>query len=250
MAGVGDFTVTLKRGVGEQQISTSVTVAAIQKEAKVALKNVDKVYTGASQTYAYEGNVTVHDELYQPIGNFVDSKLTRTNTARIDVGTQITAAKVTGAWAYQSETYGGKFTINDKEATVQPKGDSHIYGQTRTIPAPAFEASDDKAISLVQTASQTDDYNRLDVHDGYEILMAGAENMNDNVPSTSPTTMYSCKGCRGFLKVTEYTDVVFKSMTRVDLNDATVYGETPNVLDWTLENTIKSTRGSLASLRR
>ena len=242
VAGVGDFTVTLKRGVGEQQISTSVTVAAIQKEAKVALKNVDKVYTGASQTYAYEGNVTVHDELYQPIGNFVDSKLTRTNTARIDVGTQITTAKVTGAWAYQSETYGGKFTINDKEATVQPKGDSHIYGQTRTIPAPAFEASDDKAISLVQTASQTDDYNRLDVHDGYEILMAGAENMNYNVKYITDHND-SAKDAEDS-KVTEYTDVVFKSMTRVDLNDATVYGETPNVLDWTLENTIKSTRGS------
>ena len=31
------------------------------------------------------------------------------------------------------------------------------------------------------TASQTDDYNRLDVHDGYEILVAGTENMNYNV---------------------------------------------------------------------
>lgn len=237
VAGVGDFTVTLKRGVGEQQISTSVTVAAIQKEAKVALKNVDKVYTGASQTYAYEGNVTVHDELYQPIGNFVDSKLTRTNTARIDVGTQITTAKVTGAWAYQSETYGGKFTINDKEATVQPKGDSHIYGQTRTIPAPAFEASDDKAISLVQTASQTDAYNRLDVYDGYEILMAGTEDMNYNVKYITDQTAEDSA-------VTTYGGMKFTSKTTEELNDATVYGETPKVLNWTLERVIGTTRGT------
>lgn len=239
VAGVGDFTVTLKRGVGEQQISTSVTVAAIQKEAKVALKNVDKVYTGASQTYAYEGNVTVHDELYQPIGNFVDSKLTRTNTARIDVGTQITTAKVTGAWAYQSETYGGKFTINDKEATVEPKEDTHIYGQTRQI-----KGYDDLSNALINglTASQTDDYNRLDVHDGYEILVAGTENMNYNVKYKTDHND-SAKDAEDS-KVTEYTNVVFKSMTHVELNDATVYGETPNVLDWTLENTIESIRGS------
>lgn len=239
VAGVGDFTVTLKRGVGEQQISTSVTVAAIQKEAKVALKNVDKVYTGASQTYAYEGNVTVHDELYQPIGNFVDSKLTRTNTARIDVGTQITTAKVTGAWAYQSETYGGKYTINDKEATVEPKEDTHIYGQTRQI-----KGYDDLSNALINglTASQTDDYNRLDVHDGYEILVAGTENMNYNVKYKTDHND-SAKDAEDS-KVTEYTNVVFKSMTHVELNDATVYGETPNVLDWTLENTIESIRGS------
>lgn len=234
VAGVGDFTVTLKRGVGEQQISTSVTVAAIQKEAKVALKNVDKVYTGASQTYAYEGNVTVHDELYQPIGNFVDSKLTRTNTARIDVGTQITTAKVTGAWAYQSETYGGKFTINDKEATVEPKEDTHIYGQTRQI-----KGYDDLSNALINglTASQTDDYNRLDVHDGYEILVAGTENMNYNVKYVTDQTAKDSA-------VTTYGGVKFTSETTEYLNDATVYGETPNVLTWKLENTIESIRGS------
>lgn len=236
--GVGTFTVKLTRGTARQAITTEINVTAIQKEAKIALKNVDKVYNGASQTYAYEGNVTVHDELYQPIGNFVDSKLTRTNTARTDVGTQITTAKVTGAWAYQSETYGGKFTINDKDATVAPVADAHIYGTTRTIPSPAYTSTDSNAISNVLTASQTDAYNRLDVHDGYEILVAGAENMNYNVKYTTDETAEDSA-------VTTYQDVVFTSKTDKYLNDATIYGETPNVLDWTLVNVIGTTRDSV-----
>ena len=243
VTGVGEFIVTLTRGEGELQISTSVTVTAIQKEAKIALKNVDKVYNGALQTYAYEGNVTVHDELYQPIGNFVDSKLTRTNTARTDVGTQITTAKVTGAWAYQSETYGGKFTINDKDATVAPVADAHIYGTTRTIPSPAYTSTDSNAISNVLTASQTDAYNRLDVHDGYEILVAGAENMNYNIKYTTDHND-TAKNAEDSA-VTTYQDVVFTSKTDKYLNDATIYGETPNVLDWTLVNVIGTTRDSV-----
>lgn len=243
VTGVGEFIVTLTRGEGELQISTSVTVTAIQKEAKIALKNVDKVYNGASQTYAYEGNVTVHDELYQPIGNFVDSKLTRTNTARTDVGTQITTAKVTGAWAYQSETYGGKFTINDKEASVAPVADAHIYGTTRTILSPAYTSTEAAAISNVLTASQTDAYNRLDVHDGYEILVAGTEDMNYNVKYTTDHND-TAKNAEDSA-VTTYQDVVFTSKTDKYLNDATIYGETPNVLDWTLVNVIGTTRDSV-----
>lgn len=243
VTGVGEFIVTLTRGEGELQISTSVTVTAIQKEAKIALKNVDKVYNGASQTYAYEGNVTVHDELYQPIGNFVDSKLTRTNTARINVGTQITTAKVTGAWAYQSETYGGKFTINDKDATVAPVADAHIYGTTRTILSPAYTSTDSNAISNVLTASRTDAYNRLDVHDGYEILVAGTEDMNYNVKYTTDHND-TAKNAEDSA-VTTYQDVVFTSKTDKYLNDATIYGETPNVLDWTLVNVIGTTRDSV-----
>lgn len=241
--GVGDFTVTLKRGVGEQQISTSVTVAAIQKEAKIALKNVDKVYTGASQTYDYTDNVTVHDELYRALPYFDATKVTRTNTARINVGTQITTAKVTGAWAYQSETYGGKFTINDKDATVAPVADAHIYGTTRTILSPAYTSTEAAAISNVLTASQTDAYNRLDVHDGYEILVAGTEDMNYNVKYTTDHND-TAKNAEDSA-VTTYQDVVFTSKTDKYLNDATIYGETPNVLDWTLVNVIGTTRDSV-----
>ena len=241
--GVGEFTVTLKRGVGEQQISTSVTVTAIQKEAKIALKNVDKVYTGASQTYAYEGNVTVHDELYQALPYFDATKVTRTNTDRIDVGTQITTAKVTGAWAYQSETYGGKFTINDKEATVAPVAQSTVYGTLETFDTTPTYKVDGKAGSVnpvtgVNVASQTDAYNRLDVHDGYEILVAGTENMNYNVKYTTDETAEDSA-------VTTYGGETFTSKTTKELNDATVYGETPNVLDWTLVNVIGTTRDSV-----
>ena len=241
--GVGTFTVKLTRGTARQAITTEITVTAIQKEAKIALKNVDKVYTGASQTYAYEGNVTVHDELYQPIGNFVDSKLTRTNTARTDVGTQITTAKVTGAWAYQSETYGGKFTINDKEASVAPGEQSTVYGTPETFDTnPKYTVTNEvnsvAAVSGVNVASQTDAYNRLDVHDGYEILVAGTENMNYNVKYTTDETAEDSA-------VTTYQDVVFTSKTDKYLNDATIYGETPNVLDWTLVNVIGTTRDSV-----
>ena len=239
--GVGIFTVKLTRGTARQAITTEITVTAIQKEAKIALKNVDKVYTGASQTYDYTGNVTVHDELYHPIGNFVDSKLTRTNTARIDVGTQVTTAKVDGAWAYQSETYGGKFTINDKEATVAPVADAHIYGTTRTIPSPAYTSTDSNAISNVLTASQTDAYNRLDVHDGYEILVAGTENMNYNVKYTTDETAEDSA-------VTTYGGMKLYSTTtkaKNELNDATVYGEQANDLDWILDAVKSTTRDSV-----
>ncbi len=239
--GVGEFTVTLKRGVGEQQISTSVTVTAIQKEAKIALKNVDKVYTGASQTYDYTDNVTVHDELYRALPYFDATKVTRTNTARINVGTQITTAKVTGAWAYQSETYGGKFTINDKDATVAPVADAHIYGTTRTIPSPAYTSTDSNAISNVLTASQTDAYNRLDVHDGYEILVAGTEDMNYNVKYTTDETAEDSA-------VTTYDGMKLYSTTtkaKNELNDATVYGEQANDLDWILDAVKSTTRDSV-----
>ena len=241
--GVGEFTVTLKRGVGEQQIKTEINVTAIQKEAKIALKNVDKVYTGASQTYDYTGNVTVHDELYQALPYFDATKVTRTNTDRIDVGTQITTAKVTGAWAYQSETYGGKFTINDKEATVAPVAQSTVYGTLETFDTTPTYKVDGKAGSVdpvtgVNVASQTDAYNRLDVHDGYEILVAGAEDMNYNVKYTTDETAEDSA-------VTTYQDVVFTSKTDKYLNDATIYGETPNVLDWTLVNVIGATRDSV-----
>lgn len=230
--GVGTFEVTLKRGEGEQAISTTVTVTAIQKEVQIALKEVDKVYNGSEQGYEMS-NITVHDELYRTLANF-EGKLTTNGLKRTNIGTQIPTAKVTGAWSSQSETYGGQFTINDKEATVAPKEDTHIYGQTRQI-----KGYDDLSNALINglTASQTDDYNRLDVHDGYEILVAGTENMNYNVKYVTDQTAKDSA-------VTTYGGVKFTSETTEYLNDATVYGETPNVLDWTLENTIKSTRGS------
>lgn len=228
--GVGTFEVTLKRGEGEQAISTTVTVTAIKKELGVHLLDQDKVYTGSNQDYT--GTVTVYDELYRKVA--VNPAMQ--NVGRTEIGTQLPSGQVPAAETYyQSLIYRGKYTINDKEATVEPQGDTHIYGENRKTKG--FDVSDPAAISNVQTASQTDDYNRLDVHAGYEILVAGTEDINYNVKyTTDPTAQDS--------KVTTYGGVKFTSETSKYLNDATVYGETPNVLDWTLEYTIESTRGS------
>lgn len=246
--GVGTFTVKLTRGTARQAITTEINVTAIQKEAKIALKNVDKVYTGASQTYAYEGNVTVHDELYQALPYFDASKVTRTNTTRTDVGTQITTAKVTGALAYQSETYGGKFTINDKEATVAPVAQSTVYGTLETFDTTPTYKVDGRAGSVdpvtgVNVASQTDAYNRLDVHDGYEILVTGTENMNYNVKYTTDHND-TAKNAEDSA-VTTYGDMKLYSTTTKDkneLNDATIYGEQANDLGWILDAVKSTTR--------
>lgn len=228
--GVGTFEVTLKRGEGEQAISTTVTVTAIKKELGVHLPDQDKVYTGSPQSYMT--TITVYDELYRKLTG-IDP--TMQNVSRTNIGTQLPSGQVPVAETYyQSLIYRGKYTINDKEATVAPKEDTHIYGQTRQI-----KGYDDLSNALINglTASQTDDYNRLDVHDGYEILVAGTENMNYNVKYVTDQTAKDSA-------VTTYGGVKFTSETTEYLNDATVYGETPNVLDWTLEKTIKSTRGS------
>lgn len=244
--GVGTFTVKLTRGTARQAITTEITVTAIQKEAKIALKNVDKVYNGASQTYTYTDNVTVHNELYQALPYFDATKVTRTNTDRIDVGTQITTAKVTGAWAYQSETYGGKFTINDKDATVAPCAQSTVYGTLEAFDTnPKYTVTNEvnsvAAVSGVNVASQTDAYNRLDVHDGYEILVAGTEDMNYNVKYTTDETAEDSA-------VTTYDGMKLYSTTtkaKNELNDATVYGEQANDLDWILDAVKSTTRDSV-----
>ncbi len=251
VTGVGEFIVTLTRGEGELQIKTEINVTAIQKEAKIALKNVDKVYTGASQTYDYTGNVTVHDELYRALPYFDASKVTRTSTDRTNVGTQITTAKVTGAWAYQSETYGGKFTINDKDATVAPCAQSTVYGTLEAFDTnPKYTVTNEvnsvAAVSGVNVASQTDAYNRLDVHDGYEILVAGAENMNYNVKYTTDHSV-AAKDAPDSAVMTYDGMKLYSTTTKAknELNDATVYGEQANDLDWILDAVKSTTRDSV-----
>ena len=227
--GVGTFEVTLKRGEDEQAISTTATVTAFKKELGVHLLDQDKVYNGSNRDYT--GTVTVYDELYKTVAVTPD----KGNLGRTNIGTQLPSGQVPAAEKYyQSLIYRGKYTINDKEATVAPKEDTHIYGEYRKTKG--FDVSDPAAISDVQTASQTDEYNRLDVHDGYEILVAGTENMNYNVKYVTDQTAKDSA-------VTTYGGVKFTSETTEYLNDATVYGETPNALDWTLEKTIKSSRG-------
>ncbi len=248
VTGVGDFTVKLTRGATEdgkteQTISTEVEVTAIKKEVQIALTNVDKVYNSSEQEYA-KSNITVHDELYRALGNF-DGKVTLDQTKRTNIGTQITTAQVTGAWSSQSRVYGGQFTINDKEVTVTPTADSLTYGENRTANTPTAKDKAGANVALGSvftagpaTAALTDGYNRLDTH-GYEILVAGTEDMNYNVKYATDSATVS-----GTPKstVTAFDGVKFTSKTTAYLNDATVYGETPNALDWTLDNAIASTR--------
>lgn len=242
--GVGTFKVTLKRGEGEQAISTTVTVTASKKELGVHLLDQDKVYTGSNQDYT--GTVTVYDELYKTVAVTPD----KGNLGRTNIGTQLPSGQIPAAETYyQSETYGGQFTINDKEATVAPGAQTTVYGTLETFEDEKWtvtgKAGSVEPVSGLNVASQTDVYNRLDVHDGYEILVAGTENMNYNVKYKTDHND-SAKDAEDS-KVTTYGGVKFtsetKSKTTAYLNDATVYGETPNVLDWTLEYTIESTRG-------
>lgn len=242
VAGVGEFTVTLKRGVGEQQIKTELTVTALKKEVKVHVTDQDKVYSGSAQTYS--GEVKAYDELYATVNA---ATTTPANNTRTDIGTQITTSRIaTGSEKYQSLVYGGQFTINDKEATVAPVADAHIYGTTRTIPSPAYTSTDSNAISNVLTASQTDAYNRLDVHDGYEILVAGTENMNYNVKYTTDHNDTAKNADDS--AVTTYGGMKLYSTTtkaKNELNDATVYGEQANDLDWILDAVKSTTRDSV-----
>ncbi len=249
---IGTFTVKLTRGEGEQKIETSVTVTAIRKEAKIALKEVDKVYNGNAQTYDF-ANITVHDDLYREITPFGEGKLNRTKLSRKDIGTQIPTATVntstTGSWYYQSETYGGQFTINDKEATVAPGAQSTVYGTLETFDENPTWTVDGAVGSVapvnnVKVASQTDVYDRLDVYDGYEILVAGTEDINYNVKyTTDQNAPDSAVTTYGGMKLYSTTTKA-KAETPSELNDATVYGEQANALDWILDAVKSTTRGT------
>ena len=242
VTGVGEFTVTLKRGEGEQQIETKLTVTALKKEVKVHVADQDKVYSGSAQTYS--GEVKAYDELYATV---IAATTTPANKTRTDIGTQITTSRIApGSEKYQSLVYGGKFTINDKDATVAPCAQSTVYGTLEAFDTnPKYTVTNEvnsvAAVSGVNVASQTDAYNRLDVHDGYEILVAGTENMNYNVKYTTDETAEDSA-------VTTYGGMKLYSTTtkaKNELNDATVYGEQANDLDWILDAVKSTTRDSV-----
>lgn len=237
--GVGTFTVKLTRGTARQAITTEITVTALKKEVKVHVADQDKVYSGSAQTYS--GEVKAYDELYATVNA---ATTTPANKTRTDIGTQITTSRIaTGSEKYQSLVYGGKFTINDKDATVAPVAQSTVYGTLETFDTTPTYKVDGNAGSVdpvtgVNVASQTDAYNRLDVHDGYEILVAGAENMNYNVKYTTDETAEDSA-------VTTYDGMKLYSTTtkaKNELNDATVYGEQANDLDWILDAVKSTTR--------
>ena len=194
----------------------------------------------------------MHDDLYREITPFGEGKLDRTKLSRKNIGTQIPTATVntstTGSWYYQSETYGGQFTINDKEATVAPGAQSTVYGTTEKYEDEKWtvtgEANGVKAVDNVNVASQTDVYDRLDVHDGYEILVAGTEDINYNVKyTTDQNAPDSAVTTYGGMKLYSTTTKA-KAETPSELNDATVYGEQANALDWILDAVKSTTRDS------
>lgn len=241
--GVGEFTVTLSRGEGTTTITTSRRFKSIQEEVQVVVGEDDNVYTGSSQTYD-DSLINVYDMNWFEVEFKTDLltaiKAQLANNTRTNIGTQLVDATGRVLKLYQYRTYRGQFSIHDLDILVSPVGDTHIYGQTRTVPNPAYtldKTGHDSAVVNVKTASQTDDYNRLDV-DGYEILVAGGENINYNVKyltySTAPKSV-----------VEQYTDVKLystttkaKNLAAFELNDATVYGDAANVLDWILKDQI------------
>lgn len=178
ITGVGEVVVTLTRGEGTLAISTSITIEARKQEVKVQLADQDKVYNGNTQTY--DGTVSVVDAKYATVTADVDLD----NLSRRPIGSQIVTGVVDADEAYyQSEVYGGLFTINDEEAVILPNAVTTIYGTPATMNGYTEQypvGSDTAVLSDGDVASVADAYGNLDVGE-YEILVAGREDMNYNV---------------------------------------------------------------------
>ena len=178
ITGVGTVVVTLTRGEGTLAISTSITIDARKQEVKVQLADQDKVYNGKTQTY--DGTVNVVDAKYAT----VTADVNLGNLTREDIGSQIVTGVVDADEAYyQSQVYGGLFTINDEEAVILPNAVTTIYGTKATMNGYTEQypvGSDTAVLSDGDVASVADAYGNLDAGE-YEILVAGREDMNYNV---------------------------------------------------------------------
>ena len=188
VTGVGDVTVTLKRGIGAQQISTTLTFTAKKQEVKVVVPDQDLIYNGAEQKYDggkfYAENAKGERITATPYMH--DGKVKRTN-----VGSQIITSWVGDTNAtYQSEHYCGLFTINVKDVTVTPKTATTTYGTAVTglTHTESNTVSSVAALTGPMAVSVADAYSNLDVLDGYEILVAGRENENYNVKYVTDQT--------------------------------------------------------------
>ena len=181
--GVGAFKVTLKRGSGSAAISTDIDVTAEKQEVKVVVPAEDKVYDSTTQDYTSTKTLSAVNAMGTNVFSRNDRFVIINNT-RSDVGSQIVTGKVSDSiHSFQSETYGGLFTINVKDVTVKPKEISVIYGDalgTLGYTDPDIIAGI-PALTDGKAVSEREDYKNLDVLDGYEILVAGRENENYNV---------------------------------------------------------------------
>lgn len=181
VTGVGTVTVTLTRGIGAQQISTSLTFTAKKQEVKVVVPDQDLIYNGAEQKYDggkfYAENAKGERITATPYMH--DGKVKRTN-----VGSQIITSWVGDTNAtYQSEHYCGLFTINVRGVTVTPIEATTPYGTAATglTHTESNTVGGVAALTGPMAVSVTDAYSNLDVLNGYEILVAGRENENYNV---------------------------------------------------------------------
>ena len=232
ITGTGDIVVKLTRGTGRTAISTELTITALKKEVQVIVPDQDLVYNGASQTYT--GVMTAVDDAYNAVNADLVT-ITESNKDRTEVGSQIVTGIVAqdGNLYYQSETYGGLFTINDKEINIEPNEATTIYGSTATglgytevTPVGGVAAlTDGYAVSVA------DYYKNLDVLDGYEILVAGRENINYNVKYVTDQTAEDVQVTEKALtiKTGSYADTIGK--TGGSLNPAGDYPVNGAIVD-------------------
>ena len=273
VTGVGDVTVTLTRGIGAQQISTDLTFKAKKQEVKVVVPAEDKVYDGTTQDYTSTKTLSAVNAMGTNVFSRNDRFVIINNT-RSDVGSQIVTGKVSDSiHSFQSETYGGLFTINVKDVTVKPKEISVIYGDalgTLGYTDPDIIAGI-PALTDGKAVSERDAYINLDVLDGYEILVAGRENENYNVKyvtdQTAPDVKVTAKDLSistGTLnKQTGMTSGSLNPMGKYPVNGAAIkdpapamgpsnvrmYGEPNWVMDETLATLISGdTLADLAAL--
>lgn len=183
VTGVGDVTVTLKRGIGAQQISTTLTFKAKKQEVKVVVPAEDKVYDSTTQDYTSTKTLSAVNAMGIKVFSGND-RFVIANKTRSDVGSQIVTGKVSDSiHSFQSETYGGLFTINVKDVTVTPKTATTTYGTAATglTHTESNTVGGVAALTGPMAVSVADAYSNLDVLNGYEILVAGRENENYNV---------------------------------------------------------------------
>ena len=260
VTGVGDVTVTLKRGIGAQQISTTLKFKAKKQEVKVVVPDQDLIYNGVEQKYNgnkfYAENAKGEKITATPYEH--DGKVKRTN-----VGSQIITSWVGDANAtYQSEKYCGLFTINVKDVQVWPTAANTTYGApvTGLTYTEVTPAGSDTVLTDGKAVSVADVYGNLDVLDGYEILVAGRENENYNVEYVTDQRADDVKVTEKLLTVATGTLNAQTGMTSGSLNPAgkfpvngkdvepsatmgganvRMYGEPNWVMDFTLTSLIQ-----------
>lgn len=232
ITGTGNIVVKLTRGTGRTAISTELTITALKKEVQVIVPDQDLVYNGASQTYT--GVMTAVDDAYNAVNADLVT-ITESNKDRTEVGSQIVTGIVAqdGNLYYQSETYGGLFTINDKEIKIEPVGKATVYG-TKVEGLTYREVTPVNSVAALTdgfAVSVADVYNNLDVLDGYEILVAGRENINYNVKYVTDQTAEDVQVTEKALtiKTGSYADTIGK--TGGSLNPAGDYPVNGAIVD-------------------